>query len=254
MKNAHFGLGFMVGFAALTAGGAAFAQSATARTTSTTTTTTTAPVVAPATAQPAPAQTGMTLPGATPDPGADATDHAGVVGHFGIGFMGLRGLTLPGAGGLATQDAPVIGVRYWLDPRMGIDAGLGLRFSGGSGNTPGYNIAIAHIGVPLALAGSRHFSFQVIPEANLGYGTTDFGGPTTKDFHLDLGARAGAEVQFGFIGIPELGLQGGIGVGLNYDHFSAGGAGGHTLAFGTSVGDTPWQIFTGNIAALYYFD
>lgn len=253
MKSKHFGIGFMVGFAALTAGGAAFAQTATAQTT--TTTTTTAPVATPATAQPAPAQTGMTLPGAAGDPAVDATDHARVVGHFGVGFMGLRGLTLPGAGAAATvQDAPVIGLRYWLDPRMGIDAGLGLRFSGGSDPVPSYNIAILHFGVPLALAGSRHFSFQVVPEANLGYGTAKVGGATTKDFHLDLGARAGAEVQFGFIGIPELALQGGIGVGLNYDHFSAGDNSGHTLAFGTSVGDTPWQIFTGNIAALYYFD
>jgi hypothetical protein len=254
MKSVHFGIGFMAGFAALTVGGAAFAQTATAQTTSTTTTS--APVATPATAQPAPAQTGMTLPGASADPVAsDATDHAGVVGHFGVGFLGTRGLALPGAAAGATVDAPVIGLRYWLDPRMGIDAGLGFRFSGGSDATPSYNIAIVHFGVPLALAGSKHFSFQVVPEANLGYGTGHLGGgPTTKDFHFDLGARAGAEIQFGFIGIPELALQGGIGVGLNYDHFSTAGAGSHTLGFGTSVGDTPWQIFTGNIAALYYFD
>ena len=250
MKSVHFGIGFMVGFAALTAGGAAFAQTATAQRTTTTTTTT--PVASPATAEPAPAQTGMTLPGATPDPAVGATDHGGVVGRFGVGFMGTRGLALGAAG--ATVEAPVIGLRYWLDERMGIDAGLGLRFSGGSDPIPSYNIAIAHFGVPFALAGSKHFSFQVVPEANLGYGTTHAGGgPTTKDFHFDLGARAGAEIQFGFIGIPELALQGGIGVGLNYDHFSTAGAGSHTLAFGTSVGDTPWQIFTGNIAALYYF-
>jgi hypothetical protein len=251
MNSTHFGIRFMVGFAALSVGSVASAQTATSQTT--TTTTTTAPVAAPATAQPAAAQTGMTLPGATPDPAGDATDHAAVVGHFGVGFMGTRALTLAGAAVPATLAAPVVGVRYWLDPRMGIDAGLGLRFSGGSGNTPSNNIAIAHFGIPLALAGSRHFSFQVIPEANLGYGTAEMGGVTAKTFHLDLGARAGAEVQFGFIGIPELALQGGVGLGLNYDHFGGAGSG-HTLAFGTSVGDTPWQIFTGNIAALYYFN
>jgi hypothetical protein len=256
MKSVHFGLGFTVGFAALTVGGAAFAQEATA-TTSTTTTTTTAPVAAPATANPAPAQTGMTLPGATPDVAVGGTDHAQMAGHFGVGYLGTRGLNLPGAGAaIGLVDAPVIGLRYWLDPSMGIDAGLGLRFSGGSDGVQGYNIAILHVGVPLALAGSKHFSFQVIPEANIGYGTTDLGPATGKDFHLDIGARAGGEVQFGFIGIPELGLQAGIGVGINYDHFSVsnGGASGHTLAFGTSVGDNPWQIFTSNIAALYYFD
>lgn len=252
MKSVHFGIGFMVGFGAFVSAGAAFAQQTTQ--TTQTTTTTTAPVAAPATAQPAPAQA-VTLPGATTDTTVvDGTsDHARVSGHFGIGYLGTRGLNFPGAGGVA--DAPVVGVRYWLDQGMGIDAGLGLRFSGGSNGFPSYNIAIAHFGIPLALAGSKHFSFQVTPEANLGYGSADPGaGPTNKTFHLDLGARAGAEVQFGFIGIPELGLQAGVGVGLNYDHYSAAGNSGHQLAFGTSVGDNPWQIFTGNIAALYYFD
>ncbi|HEX7451691.1 MAG TPA: hypothetical protein VF294_05375, partial [Polyangiaceae bacterium] len=112
MKSVNFGI--LVGFAGLTAAGMAFTQSAAAQTaaatTTTSTTTTTTPVAAPAPAgaSPAPAQTGMTLPGATPDPAADATDHATVVRHFGVGYMGRRtiAIDLGGAAGPATVDAP----------------------------------------------------------------------------------------------------------------------------------------------------
>jgi hypothetical protein len=255
----------------------AFTQNAAAQTaeatTTTSTTTTTTPVAAPAPAgaAPAPAQTGMTLPGATPDPAADAADHASVVRHFGIGYMGRRsiGIDFTAAGAPVTVDAPVIGIRYWLDPMIGIDAGLGLLFSGGSAkvanvstDTQGFTVFMLHGGVPLALAGSKHFSFQIVPELNLGFASSKRGG-TGDDLsgvHFDIGARAGTEIQFGFIGIPELSLQAGVGLALSYDRIkdSAPAPAGPVVLshteLGTSVGDNPWNIFTGNIAALYYFD
>jgi hypothetical protein len=86
------------------------------------------------------------------------------------------------------------------------------------------------------------------------------GGPVNdlSGIHLDIGARAGGEVQFGFIGIPELSLQAGVGLAFSYDHSKQTQPGGasnsrNTTSFGTSVGNNPWNIFTSNIAALYYF-
>lgn len=251
----------------LSISGAASAQAAATTTTTTTTTPVAAP--APATAPAAPAQAGMTLPGATPDPAADAADHAAVVGHFGIGYMGRRSIVTDiGAADPVSVDVPVIGARYWLSPLMGIDAGVGMLFSAGSnkvGNvsadSQGYSVFILHGGVPLALAGSKHFSFQVVPEANIGFSSSQraANGPKLSGFHLDLGARAGAEIQFGFIGIPELSLQAGVGLALNYDRAKATPPAGDATvqsrtSLGTSVGDNPWNIFTGNVAALYYFD
>ena len=171
----------------------------------------------------------MTLPGATPEPAVEATDHARVVRHFGIGYMGRREITINPAGPVVVN-APIIGVRYWLDPMIGIDAGVGLLFSGGStenGDTStdlqGYTVFMLHGGVPLALAGSKHFSFQVIPELNFGIAgskTAPAAGPGAdlSGIHFDIGARAGGEIQFGFIGIPELSLQAGVGLAFNYDH------------------------------------
>ena len=277
MKSAQIGTGILVGCAALLAGGAAFAQDVGVQTTQTTTTTTT-PVTTPAPAgtPPAPTQTGMTLPGTTPDPAADADDHASVVGHFGVGYMGRRTINInPGAPGVPPQtvDAPIIGARYWLDPMIGIDAGLGVLFSGGSNktgdtsvDTQGFTVLMLHGGVPLALAGSKHFSFQIVPELNFGLAwskTAPAGGADGSDLngiHFDIGARAGGEVQFGFIGIPQLSLQAGVGLALAYDRSKISPPGGmpatsvSSTRFGTNTGDNPWNIFTGNIAALYYFN
>ena len=78
---------------------------------------------------------------------------------------------------------------------------------------------------------------------------------------MDVGARAGTEIQFGFIGIPELSLQAGVGLALSYDRVKATNKTTPETSttvsqtrLGTSVGDNPWNIFTGNVAALYYFD
>jgi hypothetical protein len=170
----------------------------------------------------------------------------------------------------------VIGMRYWLNPMIGIDAGLGLLLSTGSRkldpggvsqDLQGYTVFILHGGVPLALAGSKHFSFQITPEMNLGFASSSQAGAGMggadidySGFHFDVGARAGTEIQFGFIGIPELSLQAGVGLALSYDRVKRtekttpeSAVTVSQTALGTSVGDNPWNIFTGNIAALYYF-
>ncbi len=188
--------------------------------------------------------------------------------------MGRRTININPTGAPATVDAPIIGVRYWLDPLIGIDAGVGLLFSGGSTKTgdtstdlEGYTVFMLPGGVPLALAGSKHFSFQVIPELNFGVASSKTAaaapggqGSDLSGIHFDIGARAGGEIQFGFIGIPELSLQAGVGLALSYDHSKISPPGGgaatsvNTTSLGTSVGNNPWNIFTSNIAALYYFD
>jgi hypothetical protein len=76
--------------------------------------------------------------------------------------------------------------------------------------------------------------------------------------HFDVGGRAGAELHFGFIGVPQLSLQGGIGLLLAIDNTKSaqGSIGQSTRSRGsisTTVNDNPWNIFISNVAALYYF-
>ena len=71
-------------------------------------------------------------------------------------------------------------------------------------------------GLPLALATHRHVSFQVIPFVTFAHGQTSTGATgATTDFsgmRLEVGARTGFELFFGFIGIPELALSATVGL------------------------------------------
>ncbi len=257
-KTARLGMAGVVAAATLMFAGTAFAQEASAS-----------------------GQAGMTLPGT---PGASATtggsDHATMSEHIGVGYLGKRSIPIADqAGGDGSAQAPVIGVRYWLDPSLGIDAGLGFVSAGGTttvdnGNTStdtddvGVTGFLLHAGVPLSLADDGHFSFQIVPELNVGFANSTVSappgsnGPDTKlsGFGIDVGARAGAEIHFGFIGIPQLSLQGSVGLlfamesrKLTVDSTPEQSTKHSTTVISTTVGDNPWNIFTSNVAAMYYF-
>ena len=217
----------------------------------------------------------------------DATpDHDKVVGHLAVGWFGIAQLPIgqvgPGAGGGGGFDvardnvnAPVIGARYWLNRGIGIDAGLGFGTAGGSHETVnGPNTTTVdkasklgfalHAGVPFALAYGRHYTFEVVPEATVGFtsGTLKSAAPNGPDtslsgFRLDVGARIGAEIHFGFIGVPELALQGSVGLYIRRESFKVksdqNSASDGTTTFATTVGADPWALFTNSISALYYF-
>ena len=214
-----------------------------------------------------------------------ATDHAGVVGHWAITWFAPVSLaivpgTVKGSGASATETAAPpaevrpVGVRYWLNSGMGVDVGVGFLFQGGSQETkrqgaatqntddPSSRAFVLHAGVPFALSTGHHYSLLVIPEANLGLGSTTIkvansSDATMSSFRLDLGARAGAEIHFGFMNVPQLSLQATVGAAfaINTTSTSFGGIDTSTsrTSLATSVQNDPWALFTGNVAALYYF-
>jgi hypothetical protein len=196
----------------------------------------------------------------------NGTDHDEVVGHFAVGYFGISNLPLANLNGnvgnataalpVTSIVAPVIGARYWISPKLGIDAGVGF-----SDSSAGWGFAI-HGGVPLALATSKHMTFELIPEATVAFAGNSTGSGNTalsaSGFLLDIGARIGGEIQFGFIGIPQLALQASVGVFLQHQSVGASEGNGPSTSvsatsFATSVQGQPWGIFTDNISALYYF-
>ncbi len=198
------------------------------------------------------------------------SDHMQMIGRPAFGFLGRQTMQIatPAGGGVAPApvNVPVVGVRYWVNPLIGIDAGLGFSMTTGSVEAPGVDVDktgvtafMVHGGVPIALASSGHFTFEVVPEANFGYAAASVDGADVdlSGLHLDIGARVGAEIHFGFIDIPELSLQGSVGAALQLDNVSAdspaGEASDSTLTIGTTLGNDPWDIFTSSISALYYF-
>src|SRR5687767_7076406 len=123
-------------------------------------------------------KTTTTTPAASTGAKADdgVTDHEKVVGHLGVGYLGLTQIPIGsggGAGGLggrATLDAPVIGVRYWLSEKMGLDLGLGFTMFSSSQDVVQNNVTTTvdgpaavgiavHGGVPLAFAYGKHYKF-----------------------------------------------------------------------------------------------
>jgi hypothetical protein len=207
------------------------------------------------------------------------TDHSKFVGHFAVGYFGVSQIPIGVAGGgQASVTAPIIGVRYWKDDFLGFDVGIGLGTLSSSttvvsGNTTvttdnpsAFGLGI-HAGVPMALASSKHFTFEVVPETNIAFASgTAKPGPNApantpntslSGFRFDLGARAGAEINFGMIGLPELAIEGSVGLYFHVlsskasaDNNSASQS---STALATSVGADPWAIFANNISALYYF-
>lgn len=228
-----------------------------------------------------------------------SSDHDMWIGHIGVGWFGISNIPIADAtpGGDAnvptlnavtrtTVAAPAIGVRYWLDRIIGFDAGIGFNSSGGTQKTatPGTGGVVTtvendkasataflfHGGVPLALANSKHFSFQVIPELNVGFATGTHKPPATlapaagpppkvsrSGFLFDIGARVGAELYFGFIGVPQLALEGSVGLFFRMEksEVSAGPASNKdsSTTIATTSFNNPWEIFTSTVAARYYF-
>jgi len=203
------------------------------------------------------------------------SDHSRVVHNLGVGFVGVLAVPVgPDTAGNTTVSAPTIGVRYWIDETIGLDVGIGLGYSGGNTNAGSTSLpsddAFAmtiHGGLPIALFHDGHFTFELIPELNFGFATgTAYGAVSTEDrgrngILFNIGARAGAEIQFGFMGIPNLSLV--ATVGLQFSYLSAGlgenqsgtvqSTSTNSFGFGTSLQGEPWDIFLGSLTAFYYF-
>jgi hypothetical protein len=234
----------------------------------------------------------MNLPGAAPAAAAaGASDHDQMVGRLAVTYFGITDVGAganAGTGSYASPYAvggfaPVVGVRYWINGLLGIDGGIGLSLVGGSTtfdappadpvdtDRDSFTGFVFHAGVPLAFASADHFTFELIPEANIGFTSAgaDPNGDAEGDIehsglHFDLGARVGAEIHFGFIKIPQLSLQASVGLRFDYDSGTttdstpAAPAEDTELSASrtelhTTVQGAPWAIFTNNIAALYYF-
>lgn len=230
-----------------------------------------------------------------PDANAPTTDHQLVVGTFGLGYVGSHRVPLPSAvpvgrgdqAGMIPNDklvlqqmlVPMVGMRRWFSKRTAFDAAVGVSVSGGSrGAEYGDTTAALNkstlfalsvqAGVPITIADTRHMAFMLIPQVTLGFATSDVAAeflenapPSAKlrGGAFDAGVRAGAELHFGFIGLPRLSLQAGVGLFLHTEWSSASVSNQSlkdtTVSLGFGSTGNPWDIFSGaaNVSARYYF-
>jgi hypothetical protein len=243
------------------------------------------------TTQVAPATTTST--GASVTDTSGPTDHSVVVGHLGLRYFGSADVAALGfnngmivQGG--TQAIHTVGMRYWLNGSLGIEAGLGIGFSSGSttltsqtggmqtqtqSDQPNFFGIGLQVGLPIMVAEAKHLAIHVDPYLFLRYGTsgiTTGSGDSTRDNSLNaiqfgLGANAVAELQFGFLGLPQLGLQAQFGFGLAYANQSATSVtlrnndtetgSRSSFGIGTTIGPNYGlaEIISGSLSAVWYF-
>jgi len=235
----------------------------------------------PATA-PAPSAGPRAVP-AAPAPTAPAareeTDGEAMAGRWGAAFFGRNDFEFAAVAGQNRVSVFTIGVRHWgtqpLGPfkAWGADLGFGLVVGRGKVKTtqasqvtttdaPSATGFGFHAGVPLAVTHGKHVTFELVPEGDLVFASSTViqtGGVKSEwtAWALRLGARAGLEVHFGFIGIRELSLEASVSAGLTYGNQTNKTGpledSRSSWRFGTGKENEPWSIFTGNVAAIYYF-
>jgi hypothetical protein len=220
------------------------------------------------------------------------SDHERVVRSFSLGLLGLAELPIgvgdpvnaPG-GSRAVPDtltAPVIGTRFWLTKRLGLEAGFGLNMRNGTikrgdnENDGAKALAFAAtVGVPVALVYGKHYNLLVIPHVGFGKSSATDTRNTAEDADdvfgkgtvLEGGLKGGVEAQLGAIGLPGLSLQLTLGVRFRYEQLSANipvldamgtlqsdyEVESTNTVFTTSPGSSLGSAVAGTIAALYYF-
>ena len=233
-----------------------------------------APVAAPApTPAPAPARLAAAR---------DDGDGARAMGTWALVVFNTQPFSFPNTGGAAPIPLTVytVGLRRWttepLGPfrNWGYDLGIGLNYTRSSitqpqtgtltttdgPSTSGFGL---HAGLPLAITLHQHAVFELVPEADVIWAketipaltsatTTRYSGWSAR-----VGARAGFELFFGFVGIPQLAIEASLGASLNYDSVtsSIGPIERSTRTWGvrTLRGNEPWSIFSGSVAAMYHF-
>lgn len=254
-----------------------------------------ASVASTATPTAAPKPTTETTPSPVEPPEpvkAVESDHALVVGHFGFGYFGQYDAAIGVTRTTGTVPIQMVGIRRWFS-RVRLDLAIGLGLTSGSSSTSlngGDTVSTddasllafgGRVALPVALWVDRHYTVFVGPEVVYAHAGETIPAPApvagatpqADTSHLGdrftLGVRAGAEVQFGFIGLPRLALDASLGIALDYTSTKSSGtlttptpgvpAGGvfvrkhDGFSVASSTSHQPWNIFITNVAAVYYF-
>jgi hypothetical protein len=219
---------------------------------------------------------------AAPDPRGDS-DGEKAMGGYALVVFNTQPFDFTNSGGAAPIPLTVytVGLRHWTTQpwsrfkNWGLDAGVGLVVARTSVTQPQTGQLVTrdgasvtgfglHAGLPLAVKHHQHATFEVVPELDLVYARETIpaataGGDDTRysGWSLRMGARAGFEIFFGFVGLPQLAVEASLGATVRYDSLSSKvgpiDRSTRTWSVATLRGSEPWSIFTGSVAAMYHF-
>lgn len=196
---------------------------------------------------------------------AGPTDHQRVIGHWGIEARSVGTLKSSDlnpdprcAVGGACRDVNLmsIGVRRWHTERYAYAAGLTLAAGGGSSSGAGSWDTYVGIGPNVAaywmLSQWKHVTLSATPQLGLLYFAPS--GSGNKTFSVNAAAKLEAEVQLGFIGLPNLSVGTDVGLGVNYSRIgdNDAGAGGYSYwNLGTTGPTSFWGLATNAFLRFY---
>ena len=186
---------------------------------------------------------------ATPPAGAAASDHEEVVGSLGFQISATFGAPVGAMG--ATGPIPGVtnvGLRYWFNDKIGLDAGFGIAV-GNDGNNTGVGFGI-DAGVPIAIGIYKHIT--TFFEPTLAFFLIK--SPTDADPIIDFNVAGslGFEWQLGWIEASRISLTLRVGAGLNV--FNNGTN--TVVNFGTGIapvgGSSVEGLFSSTFALTFY--
>jgi hypothetical protein len=212
----------------------------------------------------------------------EESDGARAMGTWALVVFNTQPFEFPNTGGSAPLPLTVytLGLRRWttepLGPfrNWGFDLGLGFNYTSSSVTQPqtgtltttdgpstkGFGL---HAGLPLAITLHKHAVFELVPEADVIWAKETIPALTgnvitTYDgWSARVGGKAGFEIFFGFIGVPQLAIEASLGAYFKYDSVAStiGPIERSTRSWGISTlrGNEPWSIFSGAVAAMYHF-
>jgi len=138
---------------------------------------------------------------------AGATDHSLVVRDFGLRLA---------ADVAAPAPLVMIGGRYWLTDRFGLDVALGFRIhkleelKGDPEVGTQFNIGLG-AGVPILISQFKHICFYIEPGIDFEFWHV---GKDNNQWGIGVQGLFVGELSFGWIGVPRLAMTAGLGLAL----------------------------------------
>lgn len=200
----------------------------------------------------------------TADATAQESDHAAVVGAWGVEVRPVA-TTMPVFARRSTTGCPAVpagqiadcppiavsmlGVRHWVGPNLALNGGLALALGGGSDAgrlLDSYFGLGPSVGASLLLGNWRHLAIAASP--SLMFVVWKPASSADSTYVADLRADLEGELHFGFIGVPALAVSLRSGVLLRLER-----AGETTVWSAGVAGATTLRSLASDLTIRYYF-
>ncbi|HJZ85633.1 MAG TPA: hypothetical protein VKN99_10710 [Polyangia bacterium] len=179
---------------------------------------------------------------------AAASDHEEVIGS--LGFQISVGATQAGMAGFGVTN---VGIRYWFNDKIALDAGLGITLihlapdMGDSDTAIGFGI---NAGVPIAIGIYKHITTFFSPDID--FFLFKPGSNADTAIRFDVAGSMGFEWQLGWVEASRISLTLKLGAGLDVTTKDPQAMGGTVVRFATGGGSSLEGLFSTSLALTFY--